>query len=172
MELLFGILLLAAIAGGVYLFNKGSDAVFSSLNRTVQKKTHNEGTELLNNHVFFVTQAPSSTIVTTLRSHVVDLEDPPVVFPARTYVAGYDHSAASIVWRHGTKVNTVFEAKAFVVDAEIAGRTQHGVLFTFTEGTTNGGVLAAVSAMRALKEQVHLTLKSVDTTVEEKLVDL
>lgn len=174
MDTFLGLLGLAAIVAIVYIVTQLKDKTVGSavgaVNRKVQAATHAEGLTYGDTQFFYAITTPDPRVVAALVSGVKAGDSAPVLGVGSTY---REHmSETQVTWAHGTKVQTAFRAQAALVTAtDSSGREQRGVLLHFTDLTTVDGVVAEVSAMRALKHDVLTALRSLDPSVEETVLE-
>lgn len=172
METLIGILIVAALVGGVIAFtwlkDKAIGSAVGAVNRKVQSRTHAEGLEYVHNQFFYAIDRPSEEIIDALRQGVKAGERAPVAIPATHLVS---RETERITWACANKVQTLWTASAMVVTAHSEEGEQRGVVLTFPEAIQADGVVAEVSAMRVLKNEVLTALQSLDPDTEETVLE-
>ncbi|GAB3257967.1 hypothetical protein [Nocardioides dilutus] len=174
MEAVLGLLVFAAIVAVVYAVTQLKDRVVGSavgaVNRKVHAGTHAEGVAYANTQFFYGIDAPDARVIDALVAGVKAADSPRLVGVGSTYRERV--TSSEVVWAHGTKAMTAFRAHAAIVTTQDPnGEEQRGVLLGFADVTTIDGVVAEVSAMRALKHDVLAALSSLDSSVEETVLE-
>lgn len=155
----------AVFMGLTALKDKAVDSAVGAVNRKVQGRTHQEGLSMARQQYFYDIDAGDEEIVEALVRGVKAAAGPPAAVAA-TYVE--TTSPQQVRWSHGTRLHTSFSTVAMVVTANLEdGTEQRGVVLTFPDVSTADGVVADVSAMRALKHDVLAALRGLRPTVEE-----
>lgn len=156
------IAVIVVFMGLTALKDKVMDAAKGSVNRRMYRRTHQEGLEFVESTFFFAVDAPGTDLIGLLAEKVEAVATPPIGGLMRTYLA--DRQPSEVTWKHGTKFATSFTAVARAVTAKMEdGSSAEGIVLAFPEASTAGGVIADVSAMRALKIDVERALQTVDS---------
>ncbi|MFT4188481.1 MAG: hypothetical protein QM621_07845 [Aeromicrobium sp.] len=174
------ILLLAVLGAVVYGLTMLKDAAVDTvagaaagaINRRVRSDVHAEGLAMAENLLFYNVDATDEAIITALSQSVTSTVGPPrVSFGGldATYLVGVETNR--VYFAHGTRSTTSFTATAAIVAANgVDGIARRGVVLSFQDLTTADGVIAEVSAMRALRHDARAALGALDSDVSEMFI--
>lgn len=169
MEAALGVAILVGLIAVMYgwqkltgmVVDKGSTAV----GRRLRSGTNDEARDLVERVHFFQSDLDEADIVEALRSQVSTRTSAPMAMSA-TFVTNVTDSSLS--WMHGTSSVTSWTAHAEVGSMRRGDEEPiPGLALAFPEAYERNGVAMDVSAMRALKHDVGVALRSVDPASRE-----
>lgn len=153
------------------LKDKAVGSAVGAVNRKVSRKTHEEGLEYARNTYVFEIDGPESGVTDVVNAMRVGVKagSKPTLSPiASTYVT--EASPSRIRWVHGNKFVNSFTATAVVEDDLSGEGCQRRVRLEFSNLSVADGIVADVSAMRALRHDVLVSLQKLDPTTKESVV--
>jgi hypothetical protein len=156
MDVVIGIVGLAAIFGAIYLFQKGTSALGKKANQHVfARGAHSEGQELVSQRLVFAARANVETVKTAVLSKVKVAPKTPVAI-ADAYLVGATDSL--IIYECGNKLHTQFRGRLRLESTNDGVRGS----WEISDWTEADGIVAGQSVMKRLIADINTALRSVD----------
>ncbi len=155
-DAIIGLFVLAAIVGGVILWQKFTSALGNKATQSILRpKDHKAGQELVSKKHEFVVSASVPDVKKAILEQVSALPNEPAVRPA-LYLA--QSSDSLIVYQYGAKVQTVFRMLVHMQAAEAGTRGS----FEIVNWMLASGIVARQHEMKQLNADIETALRKVD----------
>lgn len=165
MDVVIGIAILAAIFGGVLLWDKAKGAAVTKLNQSVfSRGKHARGSAAVETALLIDSARPATIVLTETLAALDAPTARPKVRPA-LYFAGREDS--KLVWHFGSAIQTLFVAELGFID-EVDSPGSSGA-YQVTNYTLADGIVAGLEQMEKLAADIRRAILAADpaATLEE-----
>lgn len=158
METVLAILVLAALVGGIYLWQKGVGAARKGITRAVAHGTHVRGQDAVHRQLDFTVPVPAESLLSLIKQRLEVVPSPPAI-QHDVYLA--QDSDDLLVYAVGNKLYT---ALRYAISVDNVGDHATG-LATVLDWTESDGLVTHIDKIERLERHVTAAVETVGGSI-------